>query len=101
EAAACGAVIIASRSSGLEQLLKPGREFLVAETTEDVIAIMTAMPFQACRQVGRAARMRVLGEHTAVHRAVRLERLLLEAMDGDARQVSRGRRAVAPQPVHA
>jgi spore maturation protein CgeB len=79
EAAACGTPIISDVWEGLEQLLRPGQEILLARTAEDVIAALEGLSPEQAQAVGRAARSRVLHEHTAKHRAAELETHLNEA----------------------
>ena len=79
EAAACGTPIISDIWEGLDQLLEPGREILLARTTEDVIAALEGLSPAQAQAIGRAARTRVLSEHTAEHRAEELEHHLNEA----------------------
>ncbi|HEX8303161.1 bifunctional glycosyltransferase/UDP-glucuronate decarboxylase [Sphingomonas sp.] len=75
EAAACATPIISDRWDGIETLLMPGRELLIADEAADVLAALTRDP----RPIGDAARARVLAEHTATHRAAELESHLLGA----------------------
>nr|WP_294170847.1 glycosyltransferase [uncultured Sphingomonas sp.] len=79
EAAACGTPIISDVWEGLDQLLTPGSEILLAGITEDVIAALTEISSEQAEGIGRAARARVLREHTARHRAAELERYLTQA----------------------
>ena len=79
EAAACGTPIISDVWEGLDQLLTPGSEILLAGITEDVIAALTEISSEQAHGIGRAARARVLREHTARHRAAELERYLTQA----------------------
>jgi spore maturation protein CgeB len=79
EAAACATPIISDVWDGLDGLLEPGREILLARSTEDVIAALQGLSDEQAQAVGRAARVRVLAEHTAAHRAEELERHLVEA----------------------
>ena len=72
EAAACGTPIISDEWPGLSELFEPGREVLVASTTEDMVEILREMPQSDAREIGRRARERVLAEHTAAHRAAEL-----------------------------
>jgi spore maturation protein CgeB len=72
EAAACGVPIVSDRWAGLETLFEPGREVVIADDARDVIAALTEMPEDARIAMGRAARERVLREHTAAHRAAEL-----------------------------
>jgi spore maturation protein CgeB len=73
EAAACGTTIITDRWEGIESILVPGREILVAESTADVLAIVRETTAAERRAVAQRARRRVLAEHTAAHRAAQLE----------------------------
>ncbi|HEY8564622.1 MAG TPA: glycosyltransferase [Beijerinckiaceae bacterium] len=79
EAAACGVPIISDPWDGLDTLFRPGREILIAHRSEDVLAALTGRDEAAARTLGRAARTRVLAEHTAAHRAETLERAILGA----------------------
>ncbi|HEU5078951.1 MAG TPA: glycosyltransferase [Opitutaceae bacterium] len=76
EAAACGTPIISDAWAGLEELFEPGREIIIARSTEDVIETLRRMTPAEVDEMGRAARARVLAEHTAAHRAAELERHL-------------------------
>jgi spore maturation protein CgeB len=75
EAAACGASIISDRWDGLETVLAPGAEILLADNAADVMSIVGAGPQP---DVGAAARERVLAAHTAGHRAEQLHALMME-----------------------
>jgi spore maturation protein CgeB len=79
EAAACGVPIISDAWPGLETILEPGREILVARTAEDTRRALGGLGEEEARQLGARARRRVLAEHTAEHRAEELERCLAEA----------------------
>ena len=81
EAAACGAPIVSDRWDGLDSVLRTGREIVVADTAEQVVAAL-ALPEAAREAVAAAARRRVLREHTAAHRARELESALLAAREG-------------------
>ena len=72
EAAACGTAILSDHWAGIEQFFTPGEELLVARTAEDALAALDRSDDELAR-VGRAARDRALGEHTADHRAMDLE----------------------------
>ncbi len=73
EAAAAGAPIISDRWAGLETLFEPGAEIMLADTADDVLAILLHQPEAARRQIADQARRRVLAGHTASHRAAELE----------------------------
>ncbi len=83
EAAACGTPIISDAWPGLEEIFEPGREILIARTTEDVLRILRETPEAEARAIGRRARERVLAEHTAAHRASELERLIESVREQD------------------
>jgi spore maturation protein CgeB len=76
EAAACGTPIVSDRWEGIDDLLAPDREIILADTAQDVAAALARADLDA---IGAAARARVLAAHTAAHRAAELERHLTEA----------------------
>ena len=78
EAAACGTPIVSDRWEGLDGVLRVGREIVVADTAAQVVAAL-AMRQERRDELAAAARRRVLGEHTAAHRARALEDHLLAA----------------------
>jgi len=71
EAAACGAVVLSDSWPGLEEFFEPGAEILVANTTDDVLTALD-LPDHQLAEIGRAARERVLTDHTAERRALQL-----------------------------
>jgi spore maturation protein CgeB len=73
EAAACGTPIISDSWSGIELLLTPGVEIFLAETHAEVLHLLRGMSEDDCRAVGERARLRILANHTAAHRACELE----------------------------
>lgn len=78
EAAACGTPVLSDDWEGLSAFFEPGREILLARTTEDALAALDRSDAELAA-IGRAARERVLAEHTSDHRAGELLRLLDEA----------------------
>jgi nucleoside-diphosphate-sugar epimerase/spore maturation protein CgeB len=78
EAGACACPIISDLWAGLDELFTPDREIILAGSPEDVVAALDAPPDRA-RAIGRAARRRILSEHTPARRAETLERELLAA----------------------
>ena len=76
EAAGTAACIITDAWDGIELFLEPNREILIAENGDDVVRIMRELTHTRARQVGSAARHRVLAEHTYAHRAARVAQLL-------------------------
>ena len=77
EAAACGTPIVSDRWAGLDTLLEPGREIVLADDADAVVSLLCSMPEVERRTMAERARARVLAEHTAAHRAEGLERDLL------------------------
>jgi spore maturation protein CgeB len=75
EAAACGTPVISDYWQGLENFFEPGKEILTAAGPVDVTDAMSLAPDELGR-IARAARDRVLAEHTAEHRSQELLRLL-------------------------
>ena len=87
EAAACGCAIISDAWKGIDTFFTPGKEILLANRAADVLELLRDMPDDVRARIGAAARQRVLGAHTAAHRAQELEQ-----------QIFRLRREM-PQPV--
>jgi len=83
EAAACGVPIISDSWPGIETLLTPGQEILIADTAEQVTEILARLPEERRQSIAAAARKRVLRNHTAVHRAKALEEYFREVLDRD------------------
>jgi spore maturation protein CgeB len=79
EAAACGVPIISDRWQGIESLLKPGEEILLADGSDDVVGLLESWSPEQAAALGDAARARVLGGHTAAIRAAELETYLVQA----------------------
>jgi spore maturation protein CgeB len=90
EAAACGTPIISDIWEGIESLLTPGREILLARDAKQVLEYLKDIPESQRRQIGDAARHRILAEHTAEHRALELETHITEVLrEGPARNTRR------------
>ena len=75
EAAACGAPLLSDSWTGLNAFFEPGREILVASTTDEALDAIARPDGELARMAARA-RDRVLAEHTAAHRAQELEEIL-------------------------
>ncbi len=75
EASACRTPILSDYWEGLESFFEPGREILIAQTTEEALDAVQRPPGELMK-IGRAARERTLTEHTAECRARELERIL-------------------------
>jgi spore maturation protein CgeB len=80
EAAACGTPIVSDVWDGIETILAPEREIILARQATDVIDVLLTWPEERRRGLAAAARRRVLDAHTAAHRAGELESFLVEAM---------------------
>ncbi|MDB5913238.1 MAG: hypothetical protein JWP22_1913, partial [Ramlibacter sp.] len=84
EAAACGTPIVSDRWAGIETLLVPGEEILLAGRTEDVLRVLREVGEDARLRLAERARARILAEHTAAHRAAEVETYALELLSGVA-----------------
>lgn len=80
EAAACATPIISDVWDGLSALFEPGREILLARSSDEVLRILQSTDEPRRRALAEAARRRILAEHTAVHRAAELELHLSRAI---------------------
>lgn len=72
EAAACATPIISDIWDGLDTLLEPGTEIILAGDSQTVLDALR----HDAGPVGQAARARVMSRHSAVHRAAELEAYL-------------------------
>jgi spore maturation protein CgeB len=81
EAAACGVPVISDRWPGLDSLFRPNEEILLADTPQDVVAILTGVSDERRLAIAAAARKRLLREHTPDHRARQLEACYADAVD--------------------
>lgn len=72
EAAGAGACIISDDWHGIESFLEPGREILLADSGDDVATLLEGLTTEDAAAIGRAARLRVLAEHTYTQRAVQV-----------------------------
>ncbi len=78
EAAACGAALVSDPWEGLDGFFDPGSEIIVARRAQDVVDALGLEEAER-KAIGARARERALSEHTAAHRAVRLEEALQSA----------------------
>jgi spore maturation protein CgeB len=85
EAAACGVPVISDHWRGIETILEPDREILIARGKEDVVRMLHEIPEEKRRAIGVAARRRVMREHTADHRAKQVEDYYREVIESPAR----------------
>ncbi len=80
EAAACATPVISDVWSGIEDVLAPGREILLATSSDEVVVILSDADNDKPARIGEAARARILDAHTADCRAAELEKYLEEAV---------------------
>jgi len=85
EAAACGTPIISDWWPGLDEFFMPGREILIADSTEDVVRHVREIPEHDRLQIAERARMTTLSKHTGIHRAHELENYFMEAVERSGR----------------
>jgi spore maturation protein CgeB len=77
EAAACATPVISDMWKGIDELFAPDREIILANSADQVVARLAGD--EDAREIGRAARNRILSGHTAAHRAEELKRAIREA----------------------
>jgi len=76
EAAGAGACMITDAWEGIEEFLEPSREILVAESGDAVAEHLSRIDVTGRECIGRAARRRVLSEHTYARRAELVDAVL-------------------------
>ena len=76
EAAGAGACIITDEWEGIELFLEPAAEVLIARDGQAVASHVEGLTLERAREIGRAARERVLREHTYAQRAEQVEDVL-------------------------
>jgi spore maturation protein CgeB len=81
EAGACAAPIISDWWDGLDSLFAIGREILVSASAEETLRYLRDLADHRRRELGEAARRRILAEHTPAQRARQLEEYWQEAND--------------------
>jgi spore maturation protein CgeB len=79
EAAACGTPILSDAWEGLDSFFEPGREILIARTTDEALDALD-LSHDTLARIATAARDRTLGEHTAACRARDLEDVFTAAL---------------------
>lgn len=76
EAAGAGACIITDYWVGIEHFLEPEKEILVARDGSEVARLVQSLTSERAREIGAAAKARVLAEHTYAHRAALVEEIM-------------------------
>ncbi|MDB5409803.1 MAG: glycosyltransferase [Rhodospirillales bacterium] len=94
EAAACGTPVISDRWPGIESFFVPGQEILLADSAAEALGYLRDLRDAERRQLGAAARCRVLASHTAAHRAAELEAYVREAQGASGNLASAAIRAM-------
>jgi spore maturation protein CgeB len=97
EAAACGVPIVSDEWPGLEDVLLPGREVLIARDGADVVRYLCDVDDAERRRLGGAARARVLDAHGSRERARELV-TVLEAAAADPGGARRAREPHSREP---
>jgi spore maturation protein CgeB len=77
EAAGAGACLITDAWEGIESFLEPKKEVLVARDGAAVAELVATLDARRAREIGEAARRRVLAQHTYAHRAEEVVRHLV------------------------
>ncbi|HEX6902564.1 MAG TPA: glycosyltransferase [Thermoanaerobaculia bacterium] len=94
EAAGAGACLITDAWEGVDMFLEPEMETLVAESGEDVAERLRGLTLVDARRIGRAAKRRILAEHTYAHRAAQIESILGLQPAGAGARISAGMEAL-------
>lgn len=76
EAAGAGACIITDAWVGIEDFLEPGREILVAQSGDEVAALLAHLTGERARAIGAAAKQRVLSQHSYERRGAQVDAIL-------------------------
>lgn len=78
EAAACGVPIISDYWDGIESIFEPGKEILIAKSSQEVSDYFNDLSKEEAKALGERARQKVLKSHTAKARARELENYVKE-----------------------
>jgi len=73
ESTICGACLVSDKWVGIDKLFEPNKEILLIDTKEDMLQLLKTITWEQSRQIGKAARERVLKEHTS---DIRLDQFL-------------------------
>lgn len=76
EAAGAGACLITDEWEGIDEVLEPDREVLVARDGPHVAELLDGLDEERARAIGAAARERILAQHTYMQRAAQVEAIL-------------------------
>ncbi|GAA3749695.1 CgeB family protein [Terriglobus aquaticus] len=76
EASACGAPILSDAWPGMDEFFAPGKEILLASSTDQALSILRNFDEAEARRIGEAARERTLAKHTSARRAEEFEQVM-------------------------
>jgi spore maturation protein CgeB len=76
EVAGAGACLITDAWEGIDEFLIPGVEVLTADDGAEVAALIEDLDPARARAIGKAARERLLAEHTYAQRAEQVEGII-------------------------
>lgn len=79
EAAGAGACLITDAWAGIDSFFEPGKEILVANSAEEIVALLRNTTPEQVREVGDAMRRRALRDHTYAQRADQVSEILAHA----------------------
>jgi spore maturation protein CgeB len=80
EAAGCGSCVLTDAWQGISTFFEPGAEILVAHSADQIAGWLRDISTQHARDIGAAARRRVLTDHTYARRAQELDSVLAGAV---------------------
>jgi len=69
EVAGAGACMLCDEWPGIEHFFEPGKEIIVIDSPEEVVAAISLHDEASTRQIGQAFRARALRDHTYAQRA--------------------------------
>jgi spore maturation protein CgeB len=81
EAAACGTPMSSDYWARFDTFFALDTELYIARSTAEVLHLIRGLPESERQATGMRARQRVLGAHTAAHRAAELEAYVAECRD--------------------
>ncbi|HEX2975254.1 MAG TPA: glycosyltransferase [Bacteroidales bacterium] len=88
EAAACGVPIISDYWPGIFTIFDPGDEILISSSPGDTLKFLREIPESRRREIGMAARNKVLANHTGEKRAMELENYIAEAASASKKRAA-------------
>jgi spore maturation protein CgeB len=77
EAAGCGSCVVTDAWDGISTFFAPDDEILVASTADEIVHHLS-MSAERAKQIGAAARRRVMRDHTYASRAAKLQAALVD-----------------------